>query len=155
MATQAYPYPVEDTQTVISELNELKKAFEQKHLTALFAENAERFDDFSVNADPIVFDFSKHRIDQKVLKTLVRWAYAQDLKPWIKRLFSTQKVNCTENRSAMHWALRLPKNDQDHPAIAQQVHEQFQRMFTLVRKIHDGQCRGATGEVIQDVVNMA
>jgi hypothetical protein len=25
MATQAYPYPVEDTQTVISELNELKK----------------------------------------------------------------------------------------------------------------------------------
>lgn len=154
MATQAYPYPVEDTQTVISALNELKKAFEQKHLTALFAENAERFDDFSVNVDPIVFDFSKHRIDQKVLKTLMRWAHAQDLKPWIKRLFSTQEINCTENRSAMHWALRLPENDQDHPAIAQQVHEQFQRMFTLVRKIHDGQCRGATGEVIQDVVNI-
>jgi glucose-6-phosphate isomerase len=123
-------------------------------LTALFAENSERFDDFSVNADPIVFDFSKHRIDQKVLKTLVRWAHAQDLKPWIKRLFSTQEVNCTENRSAMHWALRLPENDQGHPAIAKQVHEQFQRMFTLVRKIHDGQCRGATGEVIQDVVNI-
>ena len=33
MATQAYPYPVEDTQTVISELNELKKVFYKQKLS--------------------------------------------------------------------------------------------------------------------------
>ncbi|CAG0926082.1 unnamed protein product, partial [Notodromas monacha] len=54
----------------------------------------------------------------------------------------------------MHWALRLPKGDQDYPELAEQVHQQLDRMYQLVEKIHAGQCRGATGEVIQDVVNI-
>lgn len=54
----------------------------------------------------------------------------------------------------MHWALRLPKDDQSHPELAKQVHIQLERMYALVEKIHAGQCRGATGEVIQDVVNI-
>ena len=54
----------------------------------------------------------------------------------------------------MHWALRLPENDPLHTQLSNQVHAQLQRMFALVEKIHAGQCRGATGEVIQDVVNI-
>ncbi len=54
----------------------------------------------------------------------------------------------------MHWALRLPEQNEQHPELAAEVHTQLQRMFTLVEKIHAGQYRGATGEVIQDVVNI-
>ena len=54
----------------------------------------------------------------------------------------------------MHWALRLPPHDQQHAEVAVQVHQQLQRMYALVEKIHAGQFRGATGEVIQDVVNI-
>ncbi len=36
-----------------------------------------------------------------------------------------------------------------HPKLAEQVHTQLERMYALVEKIHAGQCRGATGEVIQ------
>ncbi len=43
----------------------------------------------------------------------------------------------------MHWALRLPKCDQQHQAIADQVHEQLQKCMALVNKIHEGQYRGA------------
>lgn len=154
MVGKNYPYPVENLDSVIQNLNALKSEFEHQHLTTLFAEDSARFENFSVALSPIVFDFSKHRINKNVLKNLVAWANAQDLRPWIKRLFSAEQINYTENRAAMHWALRLPKNDQAHPELAHQVHEQLDRMYALVNKIHNGQYRGATGEVIQDVVNI-
>ncbi|MDN5511325.1 glucose-6-phosphate isomerase [Acinetobacter sp.] len=154
MVGQVHPYPVEDLSSIITDLNTLKNKFESKHLTELFAEDTRRFQHFSVVLEPIVYDFSKHRVDQKVIQALVQWAHAQDLAPWIKRLFSCEEINYTEQRAAMHWALRLPKYEVQHPEIADQVHEQLERMFNLVNKIHEGQYRGATGEVIQDVVNI-
>jgi glucose-6-phosphate isomerase len=54
----------------------------------------------------------------------------------------------------MHWALRLPKDSSFQPEITEPVHVQLDRMYALVEKIHSGQYRGATGEVIQDVVNI-
>lgn len=154
MSTIQQPYPLEDTETVLSRLNNLKQQFEHKHLQELFQQDPQRFQHFSVNLEPVTFDFSKHRIDQEVLQALVQLAQAQDLKQWIKRLFSQEQVNYTEQRAAMHWALRLPEQNEQHPELAAEVHTQLQRMFTLVEKIHAGQYRGATGEVIQDVVNI-
>ena len=136
---------------ILATLDRLKQQFTQRHLNELFAEDEQRFDRFSVIFEQMILDFSKHRIDQKVIQALVQWAHAQDLAPWIKRLFSCETINYTEQRAAMHWALRLPKQ---HTGIADQVHEQLERMFNLVNKIHAGQCRGSTGEVIQDVVNI-
>lgn len=152
--TTVHLNPVEHLNSVMAHLHVLKNDFKTKHLTELFAEDVARFQHFSVTLDPIVFDFSKHRIDQKVIQALVQWAHAQDLAPWIKRLFSCETINYTEQRAAMHWALRLPKQHTEHTGIADQVHEQLERMFNLVNKIHAGQCRGSTGEVIQDVVNI-
>lgn len=154
MASKIHPYPVEDLKSVRHHLDTLKNEFKVKHLIELFTEDQQRFQNLSVNFSSIVFDFSKHRINPKVLKALVQWAHAQELAPWVKRLFSQEKINYTEQRSAMHWALRLPYNDQHHPQIAEQVHTQLERMYTLVEKIHAGQYRGATGEVILDVVNI-
>ncbi|WP_180033622.1 glucose-6-phosphate isomerase [Acinetobacter sp. YH12233] len=154
MVAPIYPYSIENLDAVISGLNELKVEFNSKHLTQLFAEDPQRFDRFSVSLAPILFDFSKHRINQKVLQHLVQWADAQHLKSWIKRLFSSESINYTEQRSAMHWALRLPQDTQQHADVAALVHIQLERMYALVDKIHAGQCRGATGEVIQNVVNI-
>jgi glucose-6-phosphate isomerase len=148
------PYAIENIDNVITALNKLKNEFQTKHLNELFSEQPNRFEQCSIDLDPIFFDFSKHRVNKDVLKALVQWANAQDLKPWIKRLFSSEKINYTEDRAAMHWALRLPKNDETYPDLANQVHEQLDRMYALVNKIHAGQYRGATGEVIQDVVNI-
>ena len=154
MSVIQQPYPLEEKEAVLSRLNTLKKQFEHKHLQELFQQDPQRFQHFSVNLEPVTFDFSKHRIDQDVLQVLVQLAQVQDLKQWIKRLFSQEQVNYTEQRAAMHWALRLPEQNEQHPEQAAEVHIQLQRMFTLVEKIHAGQYRGATGEVIQDVVNI-
>ncbi|GAA5588073.1 glucose-6-phosphate isomerase [Acinetobacter calcoaceticus] len=120
----------------------------------LFATEPDRFQQYSVKFDQLVFDYSKHRVTQDILEQLVALAKTKQLNQWIERFFSQDKVNCTEQRAAMHWALRLPADYSKFPDLTEQVHSQLQRMYTLVEKIHAGQYRGATGEVIQDVVNI-
>ncbi len=133
---------------------DLKNKFKHLHLNDLFVQDPQRFARFSRQYEQILADFSKQRIDEDVLDYLIELAEEQALTSWIQRLFSTEKINYTEQRSAMHWALRLPKQTPVHAELAAQVDAQLQRMFRLVEKIHAGQYRGATGEVIQDVVNI-
>lgn len=154
MTKQIHPFPVREQTSVVEQLAVLQKQFKDLHLNTLFAADEARFKRFSAEYDQIVFDFSKHRIDQQVLSRLVDLAHAQDLDGWIKRLFSCEQINYTEQRAAMHWALRLPKSSPTLPVVNQAVQAQLEQMYALVEKIHAGQCRGATGEVIQDVVNI-
>ncbi|MCH7292001.1 glucose-6-phosphate isomerase [Acinetobacter sp. ANC 3926] len=154
MIKQIQPFAVKAPASVLEHLSSLQKQIKEVHLKTLFAADPSRFKRFSVEHDQIVLDFSKHRIDQHILNGLVDLAQAQDLKQWIKTLFSSEQINYTEHRAAMHWALRLPQSSPDFPQENQQVQQQLERMYALVDKIHAGQYRGATGEVIQDVVNI-
>lgn len=140
--------------SAMENLSSLKNQLIDTHLNTLFAEDSKRFNHFSVEYDQIVLDFSKHRINQSIINGLVELADERNLGQWIQKLFSTELINYTEQRAAMHWALRLPKDSSFQPEITEQVHVQLDRMYALVEKIHSGQYRGATGEVIQDVVNI-
>lgn len=136
------------------ELTQCAQALSQLHLTELFSENNTRFQDFSLRFEQLFLDYSKQRIDLPIVQQLIRLAEQQQLKAWIQALFSEKTINYTEQRAAMHWALRLPEQSVEFPELAEQVQQQLQRMYALVEKIHAGQYRGATGEVIQDVVNI-
>lgn len=143
---------------VKEQLKDLANLKKHQHLNELFAEDHQRFQHHSITFDQMIFDFSKHRIDQAVVKNLVALTESKKLSTWIERFFSTEEINYTEHRAAMHWALRAPKNDKNQlkqdPKINQQIHEQLDRMYQLVNQVHAGQYRGCTGEVIQDVVNI-
>ena len=155
MQKKSHSFPaIQDNQSILAHLNELSHSFQSMHLNQLFEQNPQRFDHFSVQFDQLFFDYSKQRIDQNILNALIEFAETQNLAAWIQILFSEHEINYTEQRAAMHWALRLPEHDLVHSELSQQVHAQLQRMFNLVEKIHAGQYRGATGEVIQDVVNI-
>ena len=143
-----------NTETVCQKLASSKEQLDAVHLRELFAADPQRFNKYSIQFEQLVFDYSKHRIDNTVMEDLIEWADAQNLRSWIGSLFSNQDINYTEQRAAMHWALRLPAQDQQHADLAADVHAQLERMYALVEQIHAGQRRGATGEVIQDVVNI-
>lgn len=136
------------------QLKALAQRYQHQHLTQFFAEQSQRFQEFSIRFDALTFDYSKQRINHEIMDQLVDFAQHQQLSTWIERLFSKQEINYTEQRAAMHWALRLPEDDCEYPELAKQVHEQFNRLYCLVDKIHTGQYRGVTGESIQDVVNI-
>ena len=128
------------------------------HLKDLFAEQANRFEQFKLDVGPILFDYSKQRVTSDVLADLIQFADASNLQQWIARLFSGDAINHTEHRAALHWALRVP---QSAPVSAQLdadilagIHKQIEHMGFLVEQLHHGQYRGCTGEVITDVVNI-
>ena len=147
-------FPKQAFPSIEQKLHQLAEEMQSIHLNQLFAEQAQRFENFSLYCEDLLFDFSKHRVNLPVIKALLLLAEAKQLKAWISRLFSVEAINYTEQRAAMHWALRLPQDSEVFPELSQQVHEQLDRMFNLVEKIHAGQYRGVTGEVIQDVVNI-
>ena len=127
------------------------------HLAQFFADDSQRFGRLHSECGPLLFDYSKQRLTAETLERLFDLARQQQLPEWIDRLFGGEPVNSTEGRAAMHWALRLPEaaacvvGGQD---VAAQVHEQLRRMERIVNKVHSGQWRGATGEVVTDVVNI-
>lgn len=138
----------------LTHLQTLGEKNSKLHIKELFALEPDRFQNYSVKFDQLFFDYSKHRLTKDILEQLIALANTKNLTEWINRLFSQNKINCTEQREAMHWALRLPVNYSKFPDLTEQVHSQLQRMYALVEKIHAGQYRGSTGEVIQDVVNI-
>lgn len=140
------------------QLNQHAQAAKTLHLKDLFAQQPDRFDHFKLQIDPILFDYSKQRVTQEILASLFCYADACLLKDWIDKLFAGEKINNTENRAALHWALRVP-NDRQLSGILDQstlqdIHAQIDRMGFLVDQLHQGQYRGCTGEVITDVVNI-
>src|SRR5690606_24954117 len=127
------------------------------HLAQFFADDPQRFGRLHSECGPLLFDYSKQRLTAETLERLFDLARQQQLPEWIDRLFCGEPVNSTEGRAAMHWALRLPEGAScvvDGQDVAAQVHEQLRRMERIVNKVHSGQWRGATGEVVTDVVNI-
>ena len=72
-------------------------------------------------------------------------------------MFAGDRVNVSEDRAAMHWALRIPLGYQ-HPDmpknLCEQVHEQLAKMQGLVNDLRTGHWRGYSGQTITDVVNI-
>jgi glucose-6-phosphate isomerase len=129
----------------------------KQHIADFFAQDPERFNKMHRQFGPLLYDFSKQRMTDETLRQLVDLAESHGLRDWINRLFRGEEVNCTEGRAAMHWALRLPVDalcTVDGVDVTGQVHEQLARMERIVAKIQAGQWRGATGEVITDVINI-
>lgn len=143
-----------DSTDLVQSLQELAQAKKTTHLKTLFKQQPHRFERHSIQMDQLLFDYSKHRIDQDVVNALVNLAEQKQLAQWTTQFFSPVEINYTEQRAAMHWALREPKGQSAYAEINAEVHQQLERMYALVNKIHAGQYRGCTGEVIQDVVNI-
>lgn len=123
----------------------------------LFQHDAERGNHYNVNACDLYMDYSKQKLDHPVLDSLIKLANQSQLAQWIQDLLSGKAVNDTENRAALHTALRLPKNEAlivNGMDINAQVHESLAKAETIVNRIREGIWRGYSGKAITDVVNI-
>lgn len=129
----------------------------KQHLKDLFANQPDRFNQLSFNSENCLLDLSKQRITSETLDLLVALAEQQNLKQWIEQLFSGAVVNPSENRPALHTALRQPASlklevaDND---VSAAVDQSLSRMELLVNQIHRAQWRGYDGSPIKNVVNI-
>jgi glucose-6-phosphate isomerase len=132
------------------------KAMQHTHLRDL-AHDVARNKALTFRAGAMLLDISKQKLDVSILQGLIRLAEAVNLPQAIQNLVGGELVNNTENRPALHSALRLPKdaklilNGQD---VVPAVHESLARMRSIVSRVHSRQWRGFSGRAITDVVNI-
>lgn len=127
------------------------------HLGDLFDQDPDRFDNYTLGDEQLLLDFSKQRITRQTTELLCSLARDSDLSAWIEKLFSGDAINTSENRAALHTALRLPPgNELIHQGkdIVEDIQENLARMEEIVNRIHAGQWRGYSGLAVDTIVNI-
>jgi len=132
-----------------------RDALSSCHLNELFAADPRRFERLSLRCGNLLTDFSKQRLTAETLALLVRLAEARDLAGFLRRMSSGEAINATENRAALHIALRAEKS---YCVSGRDVRPEVQatraRMRELSEAIRSGAWRGSSGERIEAVVNL-
>ncbi len=119
---------------------------------AQLTEDPNRFSDFGFAGAGLYLDLSKQRLDQATLDTLIALADAQGFSGARQALLRGDHVNNTEDRAALHTALRAPAAER--PAAAQGISAVNERLHQTVTQIRNGQWLGATGRSISDIVHI-
>lgn len=124
----------------------------------LFAEDSQRFADFSATFDDqMLVDYSKNRITRETLTRLHALARETDLQGAIKAMFSGEKINRTEDRAVLHVALRNRSNKPilvDGKDVMPEINAVLEKMKAFSESIISGEWKGYTGKAITDVVNI-
>lgn len=121
------------------------------NLVELFRAESTRFDRMHVSAAGLTLDYSRNLLYQSTIGKLTEAAAACGLQQKIHDLFGGANVNPTENRPALHTALR------DFSAEGQyrtEIAAVFAQMAELVGQVHTGNWQGCTGLRITDIVNI-
>lgn len=127
------------------------------HLREAFKENENRFQDFHIYFENILFDYSKNRISAKTKSLLIDLANECDLKSAIESMFQGKFINRTENRAVLHTALRDFENQSilvDNENILPKIKSVRNQMKTFTEKIISGKWKGFDNQEITDVVNI-
>ena len=72
----------------------------------LFADAAGRYASLAVEGEGLLLDFTRQRLDTAALQALLEWAAACGVPQKVQDLFAGAHVNHTEDRAALHVALR-------------------------------------------------
>ncbi|MEJ7611715.1 MAG: glucose-6-phosphate isomerase, partial [Ferruginibacter sp.] len=138
----------------------LQSAYDQKkdqHISDLFKKDKTRFENFSVQAENILFDYSKNNIDAETLEQLLKLAEECKCREAIEAMFTGEKINQTEDRAVLHTTLRNFSGNQVMSAgkdVMPEVHAVLQQMKTFCNDIHSGKWKGYTGKKIKYIVNI-
>ncbi len=128
------------------------------HMRDLFKQDPNRFENFSLHINDLLFDFSKNRITKETLNLLIDLANHNNLKDQIEAMFRGDKINTTENRPALHTALRgclqhktVYVNNED---ITPEINRVLDKIERFCDQIRSGKWRGYSGKKITNIVNI-
>lgn len=148
------PVTTDAWQALQHHFSEMKEVTIQK----LFAKNAQRFSQFSVQfSDTLLLDYSKNIICEQTMQHLVALANECHLPEAIAAMFRGEKINRTENRAVLHTALRNRANTPvvvDGQDVMPQVNAVLEKMRRFCHAVISGQWRGYTGKPITDIINI-
>ena len=103
---------------------------------------------FTIGGD-LLADLSKNLVDEKVLKMLLDLANECDLKQDIEAMFTGEKINRSEDRAALHTALRNFSGNPvyvDGVDVMPDVKRVQAKMKAFSEKVISGEWKGYTGK---------
>ncbi|MDR0676765.1 MAG: glucose-6-phosphate isomerase [Elusimicrobiota bacterium] len=127
------------------------------HLREFFREDKERANKFTKTFKDMTLDYSFNRINEETMKKLFELVKAADIETEIKKMFSGEKINKTENRAVLHIALRNRSNVPifvDGKDVMQEINTVLDKMAKISDKIRNKEWLGWTGKVIKNIVNI-
>jgi len=127
------------------------------HLRELFANDPGRGERLTLDAVGIFLDYSKNRVTDETLALLGKLAEESALRGRIDAMFRGDKINVTENRAALHVALRAPKGASivvDGENVVPHVHAVLDKMSDFSNRVRSGAFTGHTGKRLKNVVNV-
>ena len=132
---------------------EIKDISLQKH----FAENPNRFEEFSIVWEDFLVDYSKNRLTKETLNLLEELANESGLKEAMEAYFQGQAINHTEKRAVLHTALRVPEETQiylDGLDVVPEIHAINAKIKSFCNQVISGEHKGFSGKSITHVVNI-
>ena len=125
---------------------------QEAHLKDLLVEDPSRVEGLSFEIDNLYVDFSKQMLTKETLDLLVALGNELNLSEKINNLFAGEIVNVSENRPALHTALRLSNGSRtDKSRVIKDELDKAKEFSLLVRS---GKWIGATGKPIEAIVNI-
>ena len=127
------------------------------HLRELFAGNPQRFEQFSLQTCDLLFDYSKNRLTKDTIDLLCKFLEKRDFKTWQDQMFNGEEINHTEQRAALHIALRNRSNQPilvDSKDVMPEINTVLNKISNFVEKVHSGEWKGFTGQPIEFIVNI-
>ena len=131
----------------------------QQHYDALRQQPHNKFGQLTIlqlRQQDITLDATRHLVTPETLRLLHQLTNTCDVKTHIHNLFTGDPVNTTEQRPALHTALREMSTEHfsDNPEITLLVSQLQQQMLTISDKLRNSQWQGFNGSPITDVVNL-
>lgn len=143
----------EQWQNLEKHFDEVKKV----HIKNLFAEDANRFEKFSVKFEDILVDFSKNRITEETLKLLCELLKDSGFEETREKMFQGEKINWTEKWGVLFTALRNRSNTPtfyEGKDVMPEVNAVLEKMKIFSEKVRSGEFKGFTGKRIKTVINI-
>lgn len=127
------------------------------HLRDLFADDPNRGGRLVAQAVGLYLDYSKNRITDQTIKLLIQLAEESGLQSRIDAMFRGEKINITENRAALHVALRAPRGASifvDGENVVPRVQAVLDKMTHFCNSVRRGDWKGHTGKSIRNIINI-
>lgn len=128
-----------------------------RHLRQFFDDEPERGERLVAEAVGLYVDYSKQRVDGETLRLLRDLARACGVPERIGAMFRGDRVNLSENRAALHTALRAPAGthvEVDGIDVMPAVHAVLDRMQKFCDRVRSGAWTGHSGKSMRNIVNI-
>jgi glucose-6-phosphate isomerase len=134
-----------------------REALQGKRLAELVLGDRFRLENCELACGGLRLNFALNFITTETIALLLNLARARDVEGWRARMWRGEKINATENRAALHVALR---QTDDSPItihgrdVMPEARATRQRIAAFVANVREGRSVGATGKRFQHVVNI-